>query len=134
MNLEREKEILNVGLSKVTLDPNSRFICSANELQLLEWNDFKEEYITSYFKKGRIYIRYTKWTKSTKYKNAYKIENEWVVNFLPEWKTYIKHDYFCKFHKSVVEFMAYMGEPISLKDFEELEEIWKEKFILKGDE
>ena len=134
MNLEREKEILNVGLSTETLDPTKRFICSANELQLLEWNDFRKEYITSYFKKGRIYIRYTKWTESKKHKDAYKIENEFLINFIPSWNTTKKHRYFSEFHRNIVDHSEYNGAPITVENFVELEEIWKDKFVLKGDE
>ena len=134
MNLEREKEILNVGLSTETLDPTKRFICSANELQLLEWNDFRKEYITTYFKKGRIYIRYTKWTESKKHRDAYKIENEFLINFIPSWTTTEKHRYFSSFHRNIVDHSEYNGAPITVENFVELEEIWKDKFVLKGDE
>lgn len=134
MNLEREKEILNVGLSTETLDPTKRFICSANELQLLEWNDFRKEYITTYFKKGRIYIRYTKWTESKKHRGAYKIENEFLINFIPSWTTTEKHRYFSEFHRNIVDHSRYFDAPITVENFVELEEIWKDKFVLKGDE
>lgn len=134
MKLEREKEILNVGLSTKTLDPTKRFICSANELQMLEWNDYKKEYFTTYFKKGRIYIRYTKWTESRKHRDAYKIENEFLINFIPSWSTKDKYDYFIRFHRNIIDFSEFYDTPVSLENFVELEEIWKDKFVLKGDE
>lgn len=131
---EREMQLLNFGLSSTVLDSNKRFICSENELKLLEWNGFKREYFTTYFKKGRIYIRYTNWIDSKKYKNAYKIERESMVNFVPELPTEEKYDIFIKFHKAVVNYNDLVREPVSFEEFKELEEIWNEKFLLKGDE
>ena len=131
---EREMQLLNFGLSSTVLDSNSRFICSENELRLLEWNGFKKEYFTTYFKKGRIYIRYTIWTNSKKHKDAYKIERESMINFVPELSTDDKYNTFIKFHKAIVNYSEYFREPVSFEEFKELEEIWNEKFLLKGDE
>lgn len=130
--MERDiKSILNKAIKNkdiITLKDNDKIMASENEKRLLEWNNYKREYIYHYYKKGRLYLRYTKWTTIPDLinTNIHKIEEECIINFIPNTTFEKRYDKINRFLQ-----LSCDGNLLTKEDLKELDTLFSELYNIK---